>query len=403
MDSNGIFGGGSLLTKRSRLIGLFLLLIFTHGVRGVSKEALREFEWFQSLGFPDIRGKSFVEFTDRTGLDFTGRTRPRRIRGFVISTNAERFTVLTTGLGELSFSSRQQEAKSPTDFKLLPLEVYRTPPGKAPLQLYDLSDAFVLAWACWQQGLEDRAEDLFLMSRVALLMWQSEKAKLGFHRILEDELAEKLMWHGFSEMADARLPWSRMLADFEKVATKFPGSKYGAEAQGYVKILSKMIDEDRSHRSRKLEELESLPLEEKVSELIFLLRDQNVNQYNAPGMCDVLRPWDHSTNTPAHYLAAIGRPAVPRLIAALEDHRLTRSIGFHRSWYYSHIVITVGECARQILERILGEKFAVDEWARYMLEEKDIRAVKRQVERWWRHTRRMEGRESMAEKSRAAQ
>lgn len=49
--------------------------------------------------------------------------------------------------------------------------------------------------------------------------------------------------------------------------------------------------------------------------------------------------------------------AVPQLIEALEDQRFTRSVGFHRNFYFSHYLLRVGDCAQSILREIAGQSF----------------------------------------------
>ena len=102
---------------------------------------------------------------------------------------------------------------------------------------------------------------------------------------------------------------------------------------------------------------EQLSKKEQIAELIFQLRDQNGHQFSQPGSCDIFDPISVKQDTPAHRLVKMGYDAVPQLIEAMEDQRFTRSVGFHRNFYFSHHVLRVGDCALTILERITGRSF----------------------------------------------
>lgn len=65
----------------------------------------------------------------------------------------------------------------------------------------------------------------------------------------------------------------------------------------------------------------------------------------------------HEDDSPALRLANKGYAAVPQLIEALDDDRLTRSVECWRSFVYSHKILRVSDCAEQILKRIAGRSF----------------------------------------------
>ncbi len=62
-------------------------------------------------------------------------------------------------------------------------------------------------------------------------------------------------------------------------------------------------------------------------------------------------------SNPAAQLVEIGFDAIPHLIDNLANDRYSRSVGFHRDFYFSHRVLTVGECAQAILEKIASRSF----------------------------------------------
>jgi hypothetical protein len=144
-----------------------------------------------------------------------------------------------------------------------------------------------------------------------------------------------------------------------------------------------MIAEDEAHAKVAPKNLDQLPVEDRVHELIFQLRDQNGQQFSQPGWCDIFMD-PRGTNTAAHQLVNIGYPAVPQLIDALDDPTFTRSVGFHRNFYFSHTVLTIGDCAVAILQRIAGRSFYQPaSTSGYMSNENKNLAARKLVETWW--------------------
>jgi hypothetical protein len=122
-----------------------------------------------------------------------------------------------------------------------------------------------------------------------------------------------------------------------------------------------------------------MTVQERVAELIFQLRDQNGEQRSQPGRCDVfLDP--RKEKSPAHQLVKLGFDAVPALIDALGDRRLTRSVGFHRDFYFSHYALTVADCARAVLAQIAARDFY--RWGTISTEESS-EAARREARAWW--------------------
>ena len=61
----------------------------------------------------------------------------------------------------------------------------------------------------------------------------------------------------------------------------------------------------------------------------------------------------------AQQLCEIGYDAIPSLIDHIDDDTLTRSVDYGRYHVFSHRVLTVGECCRQIIDEMLptGREF----------------------------------------------
>ena len=100
-----------------------------------------------------------------------------------------------------------------------------------------------------------------------------------------------------------------------------------------------MIEEDKVHAAKKAPPLDELEGEALVAELIYQLRNQNGQQWSQPGACDIFLD-ERGEESPAGRLVAIGFPAVPQLIEVIEDKRFTRSVGYHRNFYFSCLLYT---------------------------------------------------------------
>ena len=152
-----------------------------------------------------------------------------------------------------------------------------------------------------------------------------------------------------------------------------------------------MVAEDEAHAKNAPTNLDVLPVDQRVRELIFQLRDQNGEQmkWDQPGGFDIFND-SRGTNSPAGKLVAIGYPAVPQLIVALDDSTFSRWLG----WFTVHgdldqigsarTVLTVGDYALAIIERITGKTFypPVSSSApmSYMKKNGEVRKA---VEAWW--------------------
>jgi hypothetical protein len=150
-----------------------------------------------------------------------------------------------------------------------------------------------------------------------------------------------------------------------------------------------MIAEDQAHVALTPADLARAPIEEQVRELIYQLRDQNGHQTIFPGRCDIFAVWPGPTNSPAHQLVQLGYPAVPQLIAVLDSNTLTRSLGPIRFTQDPDFVLTVGDCAEAILQRITGKSFFGSRSGgdylsnTYMSAAGEGPAARKTAEAWW--------------------
>jgi len=360
------------------LLFFFALLMVASIARGadklvnLSQEAKSDFEWFNRLGFPDVKGCSFVRVATGYWSKSGDEPQNRYVKAFLLMNNSNSFTVLDLYLFTGTFTNTVagkpeyervgfNELILKDDVDAL-LETLDKPHINDDLRrrfgehITEREEFFALGWACWRNGLNDEAQRLYLQaSKMPSTIRQGEAEQNSNFRIsLEQDIANSMMWRAVVAFGDTSLSRPQLLAQFPAIVTNYPHSEYLERAKQTAEILTKMIAEDEAHAKVAPTNLNLLPVKERVSELIFQLRDQNGRQSSQPGSCDIFDDWQGKTNTAAHQLVNIGYPAVPQLITALDDKTFTRSVGYHRNFYFSHTVLRVGDCASAILQRITG-------------------------------------------------
>lgn len=366
----------------------------------LSIEAKTNFTWFSSLGFPDVKECSFGNIA--TGLWRRWDNQPPTNtyhKAFIISDTTTNFTTLSLDLFERTLIKTTNV--TPEHQRVWFDRLNLKNEAEALLEAYagdviekvtfpELDERiskqakmFVFAWGCWRNGLNSEAERLYQLSKT--LRYGSEEIdEEKFHEFLQGGIGNSMMWRAVVDVGDTSLTRRQLLGRFQTVVTNYPhyGGHEGAKL--LVEMLQQMIVEDETHARSAPTNLSLLPVEERVRELIFQLRDQHGEQNGQPGICDIFSNLEKNTNTPAHQLAAIGYAAVPQLIAALEDGMLTRSVGYWRDFTFSHTVLTVGDCANDILGRITGKFFYSPTYSSgYMSKDNKAAEAHKLADEWW--------------------
>jgi hypothetical protein len=366
----------------------------------VAAEASRAFQWFDTLGFPDVHGKQLVEV--KLGLEVDrslASPQPVSFVALLVGSDGDQFSVLTPNLSELSYRktpsgtpANRQVSYQKLDLKAVAeeqLAKLRAPKPSGPLALWqrfsehmsEQVEAFILARICNANGLPDLGFDLYAAA-VAGLVPSRQGPTPSFDAVLSDDIADALMWQYILDFGDPTITRLQLFERFHRFAQHFPKNQYAGRAAETADLLQRMIREDKEHgpttRSKP-----DLPVRDRVTELIFQLRDQNGQQWSQPGRCDIFDD-PRGDSSPAAQLAVIGLDAVPQLIDALTDVRFTRSVGFHRNFYFSHHVLRVGDCALAIIERIAGRSFYERRTTNSeMQKDNETAATKKGIERWW--------------------
>jgi hypothetical protein len=160
-----------------------------------------------------------------------------------------------------------------------------------------------------------------------------------------------------------------------------------------VRELDRMIAEDNTRAKRPPPS--TLQGRARIADLIFLLRDQYGPQRTMPGYPDFVCGWAlpdearracESQDSPVRQLINFGPAAVPQLIEALDDTRMTRAVHYYRAGLPTQ-VLRVGDCALQILETISGQRFTSVAAPLHTLSKIERKNLKDNVTKWWQFTK----------------
>lgn len=377
-----------------------IAVLFASGAQvsaeGESQEAFR---WFEELGFPKITADSrFVRVS--TGQWYQPLGKPPQnqfIHGFLIESRTNSFDVWTLDFDLKTYTPTVPDtvAHKRVAFEVTDLKRYVTK------RLDSLSgvnssarslrmdhrfstgvELFLLGYACDVQGHSDQASDLCKRAKKELAK-RHNRGPLGLIPRLSKEFASARTWRAVEQFGDPKITRSELLTEFKEVARLFPESEHAERVRETVSLLQKMIEEDQHHEAAQ-KSFEELTEQEKIAELIFQLRDQNGHQWSQPGACDIFND-ERKEKSPASQLVILGFAAVPQLIESLGDQRFTRSVGFHRDFYFSHHVLRVGDCAETIIGRIAGRGFYRRKHTNgAMLKDGVSNDVEAQIRKWWK-------------------
>ena len=255
------------------------------------------------------------------------------------------------------------------------------------------TELFLLAVAAHAHGLTKEAEALCDAARQAIVP-RRKRSERTLAAVLAHDLAHAGTWRltdgfggGSFAMNDTSVeelvPRAELLKRFRDLAADFPKSPHEKRVAEAIRILDRMVKEDEARAAKPPKPWKDMTTGEQVADLIFQLRDQNGHQWSQPGWCDVFSD-PRGDKSPAERLAAMRFAAVPQLIDALDDDRFTRSVGFHRDFYFSHHVLRVSEVAQAILSRIAGVNF----WrprttSSTMRKDGKTETVKARAQAWW--------------------
>lgn len=380
-----------------RFLSLACLACFLFPLIAQADDMADDFEWFGKLGFPDVKGLQFVKFIVAWSGDGK-KMKPVWSNGFLLEETPEKFRVLTLNFQTTEIPKKaakeyqtQTGTKSlvePQDFKAYVESKLNPDPTKPayarqmglgdvmglPIFREERSAAFVLAWDCSRLGLDDEAAKLYAAAQQKSSVYSGDK-DVSFRTKITNDVSTVVAWGILLDFDKLEITRPQLLEKLEHFQATFPGTSFFPKAREMADELKIMVAEDAAHPKLTAEEIAKLPPAGQAKEWIFRLRDQNGKQMSQPGGPWIFfndeKPGDKS---PAEHLVDLGDAAVPALLDALDDQRLTRTIGCGRDFYFSHYVMTVGAAVYQIFGRMGNRGF-------------EKRA---DVEAWWR-TRQQKG------------
>jgi hypothetical protein len=368
----------------------------THGASpydSLHSDQQKTFTWFDTLGFPDVKGRPFVRVG--TGCWSQSGQNPREnqyIKTFLLKEETNTFTVLGLDLRTQTFHARNASGEfervffepanlaEEADARVTKL---RQPSGEEDRwpgfgrMMPERTEVFILSWACARNGLLTVSSNLYAQATTMKGLNGHLDGPAGpttMIEVLEKDIGHALMWRAILAFGDPSISRKELMAMFDNLVARYPASEHRKRAMETADLLKTMISEDDAHARQEPKPWETMSRDEQAVELVFQLRDQNGHQWSQPGWCDIFEgSRSDQTNSPAHQLAAMGHDAVPRLIAALDDRRFTRSVGYHRDFRFSHRVLTVSDCAQTILERIAARQFHASQAG----------SVGEKMQEWW--------------------
>jgi hypothetical protein len=347
------------------------------------------FELLSSLDAPATADCPFGEVTGRTQRGRGGSC----TTGFLIHEDETGFTVWFLDLELVRFARGCGVSFVPKSFDDEVVRVYAalanrrldTGPGEytssndfRPLSIR--TELVSLARECFGRNHQDLATKCCSM---ALAFDMGRNLGRTEARTLVDAVKQDVekawIWRTTLACGDPQVSREDLLRAFERCVKNFPDGRWVKQASEMRTELARMVKEDADHRQSS-HPFSKMSRADQIDDLVFRLRDQRGHQYVQPG---------HATftmrdNSPAAQLVKMGDVAVPRLIQALDDRRLTRTVGFWRDFNFSHYVLRVGDCAAAILELIAGQEFFVPRSTFSYMSKDGLEAeVRAKVNRWW--------------------
>jgi hypothetical protein len=366
-------------------------------------ERVRLFEWFSTLGFPDVKNARFVRYPH----GFDGK--PLKVHfehGFLLGESKDAWTVLTLDLRQKQVTKKPvYPPNRPAGWACHGEDLRAFATATLAKEAKPESDKdedfgywrhskttrlFLLGWACWRQGLDEPSARLFQ------LVTDLRDRKLGLspgiatlkRRIAADVAHEEFTEAQFDLSRD-ECPREKVLARLESIPKKFPGLETVSWAQEMARVLRPMVQEDRVHaeRERLQKPFTARSRKEQIAELIFQLREQHGKSFSLHDRVDIFAGFRSRGESPAQRLFKIGYDAVPQLIDALSDERFSRTLDFkidlnEPRLSFRYHVLTVGDCALQILERLARRQFFKDSKSHLSQRPRLIAAVKEHALRW---------------------
>ncbi|MEM7698266.1 MAG: hypothetical protein AAF236_07680 [Verrucomicrobiota bacterium] len=325
------------------------------------------FEWLDSLDIAVPVDAPFAKIDFGYWTDDDGNRLDRNQDfGFIVADSPSAFTVLGLDLKNGTHSTEQSTELGfanwvPASWEKADLAAFANSKVATDTRItledigYTLGPAHeiatqrvLLSWICKRRGLAEVSD---------LLLEETTLDPTEKFAAIRGDIAKVHLWQTILRFNDPEIPLTALEADLRIGVRISKGTEFAERSEDTLRVLQSMIAEVEERPLLTVVEIASLPREKQIAEWIRHLCNQNGYQMFEPGGCSIFMTRDRSKDTAAHRLLEYGYDAVPQLIEILDDERLTRSIGQHRSFYFSHRVLRFRDCAQQIIRRVSGESF----------------------------------------------
>jgi hypothetical protein len=358
------------------------------------------FELLDRLGIPDTTNFRFVEVKRLQ----RGRSDPQSAFGFLTQESPTTFTVWLVDLQLKEFrhgpGTSYAAAELSTHAKQVIESTVNSPHHIDWNPLGMRSYLISLARELSRRGENDLARAC--CSTAASLRPLRGGGRLGDGTLsgtIREEVDTAWIWRATLACGDREVDRGELLENFRQYLRSFPEGRFVKEARDMAQQLERMVQEDLAHQQDS-RPFRTMSQAVRVEELIYRLRDEKGFQLTVPGHASSMAA--ARTESPAWQLVAMGHAAVPKLIEAIGDRRLTRTVGCWRDFVFSHYVVRVGDCAVEILEQIAGRRFWTETTTHsYVLKDGLENEVRAEVISWWEQVRASSA-QSRAAESRAA-
>jgi hypothetical protein len=359
----------------------------------LTDEDRADLAWFEGLGYPKLGGLPFIEV--RPGWD-------TKFRGLLVSDDGARFRVIGLDLTDAEYV--RTPGGTPEDRRVAyeGLDVEDVAerwlaggvapggePGEFPRdeRASALTEAFVFACALAQEPKTARwfgpglVHDLLAHARTMRPdRWRRQYPEKSPREFMAADLARVAHRHAVSVNLrgdDGAAGRRASLEAHRAVARRFPGTPEAETSQRLAAGLERQIREDAEHATS-AKPLDQLTGDERVSELVFRLRDQEANGFGANGGMGQI------TDGPYRELVALGLAAVPKLLGAIEDEGPSRCATYGGGGW-SASAVSVGSLAFGALGEIAGRRFGPPEAVKVdPYDPANWRAACRaSIEAWW--------------------
>ncbi|MBY0585793.1 hypothetical protein K2X85_01375 [bacterium] len=312
-------------------------------------------EWLEDLGLPRVADDTFADVYPFGDQVVDANASKLKFSAFIVSEDAKKVAILDPHLVVSSYnkdpassfkhktiSYRLADLSSYVDEKI---RYYNDLKGNRLLNLEPIGlpvpNLVFLSYACKCSGADRNASVCLTLARAFAADMDGQLASF---EVLRNKIGTQIYWNIFQMFDDGFISRAEIANAVDQFIVRFPAHDQATKAREMHANLSRMIKEDAEHSTRKRPPSDSSV--DRIDELIFLLRDQHGIQSSCPGKCDIL---DKSLDGPAKELLQIGETARPKLRAIIDDTRLSRAVECRQFTCFSHRVLTIGECARQIL------------------------------------------------------